>query len=205
MLALPELTFIMPMLHSPRGQPAGILTKDRERVVHYTLTADGAKQLRATGLRSGDAVPARVLASLIRAGQAHSPRPAEAAGQVKFDFSDDNTADFLPRCELTGTSADLHLVVYGEASGVVARLLSREPRFLLQKTTTISIPLAALGPPALAVLEATEKLPQGTAAAAALREWWRQDWDAAWEKLRRSQATRQEDLPLGEASDTLPL
>ncbi len=195
----------MPLFHSPKGQPPGVLTKDKDRVLHYTLTPEGTKQLRAIGLRSGDTVPARVLASLIRSGLAHSPRPAEAAGQVRFDFSDDNTADFLPRCELTGTTADLHLVVYGEGNGVVARLLSREPRFLLQKVTTTSIPVAALAPASLAALEATEKIPRGTAAAAALRDWWRQDLEAAWEKLRQSRATRQEDLPLGESSDALPL
>jgi hypothetical protein len=179
----------MPMFHSPKGQPPGVLTKDKDRVLHYALTPEGTKQLRAAGLRSGDTVPARVLASLIRSGHAHSPRPAEAAGQVRFDFGEDNTADFLPRCELTGTSADLHLVVYGEGSGVVARLLAREPRFLLQKVTTLSIPVAALGAASLAILEAAEKLPRGSAAASSLREWWRQDWEAAWERLRQSRGS----------------
>jgi hypothetical protein len=90
-------------------------------------------------------------------------------------------------------------------NGVVARLLSREPRFLLQKVTTVSIPVAALGAASLTILEATEKLPRGTVAAASLREWWRQDWEAAWERLRQSRSTRQGDLPLGQSSDTLPL
>ncbi len=195
----------MPMFHSPKGQPPGVLTKDKDRVLQYALTSEGTKQLRAAGLRSGDTMPARVLASLIRSGHAHSPRPAEAAGQVRFDFSDDNTTDFLPRCELTGTTADLHLVFYGEGNGVVARLLAREPRFLLQKVTTVSIPVAALEPASLAIMEATEKLPRGSLAAVSLRDWWRQDWEAAWEKLRRSRAVLQEDLPLGESSDGLQL
>ncbi len=195
----------MPLFHSPRGASAGVLTKDRDRIIHYTLSSDGAKQLRAAGLKSGDSVPARVLASLIRAGHAHSPRPAESAGQAKFDFSDDNTADLLPRCELTGTSVDLHLVVYGEANGVVSRLLSLEPRFLLQKTTTLSIPIPALAPSSLATLEAIGKLPSGTQAAATLRDWWRQDWEIAWEKLRRDRDQRQDYLKLGDTPDTLAL
>jgi len=195
----------MPLFHSPKGQTPGVLTKDRDRVLHYTLAPEGAKQLRAAGLRSGDTVPARALASLIRSGLAHSPRPAEAAGQVRFDFSDDNTADFLPRCELTGTTADLHLVVYGEGNGVVARLLSREPRFLLQKVTTLSVPVTILTLSTVAQLEASGKLPSRTEAAEGIRQWLRQDLDAAWEKLRRERAHRQASLPLGDTPEDLPL
>jgi hypothetical protein len=195
----------MPLLHAPKGQSPGVLTKDNDRVLHYTLTAEGLKQLRAAGVRSGDKVPARVLASLIRSGQAHSPRVAEAAGQVRFDFSDDNTADFLPRCELTSTTADLHLVVHGEGNGVVARLLSREPRFLLQKVTTVSVPVTILTAYSVAQLEAAGKLPPGTEAASRIRHWLRQDLDAAWEKLRRESSQRQEHLPLGDAAGDLPL
>jgi alpha-beta hydrolase superfamily lysophospholipase len=169
------------------------------------LSAEGTIQLRAAGLRSSDTVPARVLGSLIRSGQAHSPRPAEAAGQVRFDFSDDNTADHLPRCELTGTTADLHLVVHGEGNGVVARLLSRQPRFLLQKVTTLSVPVTILTLSTVAQLEVSGKLPSRTEAAEGIRQWLRQDLDAAWEKLRRERAHRQASLPLGDTPEDLPL
>jgi hypothetical protein len=40
-----------------------------------------AKRLRETGGRHGRSVPGRVLASLIRTGDAHSPRTADAAGR----------------------------------------------------------------------------------------------------------------------------
>jgi hypothetical protein len=49
--------------------------------------------------------------------------------------------------------------VYGEGNGVVAKLVSTEPRFLLQKGTTVSVPLAALTAAMDDTLESTGKLP----------------------------------------------
>ena len=195
----------MPIFQSSRSQPPIILTKDKDRILAYLLSPDGAKQLKAAGIRTGATVPARVLASLIRSGLAHSPHPADAAGQTRFDFSDDDTASFLPHCELTGTSGDVHLVVYGEAQGTVAKLLSREPRFLLQKVTSVSVPVGILSNAALNILEVSGKLPGATAAAARVRHWLRQDLDTAWEKLRQSHDQRQADLPLDATPDHLPL
>jgi hypothetical protein len=186
----------MPLFLSPKGTPAQVLTKDKERIIGYGLTPEGLKQLRAAGIRSGEKVPSHVLVSLIRAGNAHSPRPAESAGQVQFNFGDDRTSDFLPRCEMTGSTADIHLVIYGEGNGVVAKLLSREPRYLLQRVTAVSVPVTILSPAALGHLEAAGKLPTGSVAATTLREWFRQDWDASWEKLRSERDLRQDDLPL---------
>jgi hypothetical protein len=111
----------------------------------------------------------------------------------------------LPRCELTGSTSDVHLVVYGEGSGSVAKLLALEPRFVLQKVTTLSVPIAALSLEAVGRLEAAKKLPLGTAAAATLRDWFRQDMETAWEKLLRENGRTQGALPLGSADDELPL
>ena len=130
----------MPLFQSPAGRAPSILTKDGDRVVAYAITPAGTKRLRETGVRHGRTVPGRVLASLIRSGEAHSPRTADAAGQQVI-FGDDDTADHLPRCELTGATTDLHLVVYGEGNGVVAKLMSKEPRFILQKVTSLSATL----------------------------------------------------------------
>lgn len=112
----------MPLFLSKTGAAPTVLTKDKDRILSYTLTADGAKQLRAAGIRNGHKIPARVLASLIRSGQAHSPHLAESQGQVRFDFASDDTSDFLPRCEMTGVTSDVHLVVYGEGNGTRAVL-----------------------------------------------------------------------------------
>ena len=154
-------------------------------------------------MRHGRSVPGRVLASLIRTGDAHSPRTADAAGQQVI-FEDDSAAH-LPRCELTGATTDLHLIVYGEGQGIVAKLVATEPRFLLQKVTTLSLPLAALSSAVLATLEAMGKLPVGSPAAKTLRAWLRQDLEASWNKLAAQRAEPQQSLELGPTPDELPL
>ena len=194
----------MPLYQAKSGAAGSILAKDGERVVAYSLTPQGTKQLRAAGVRSGQKVPARVLASLVRTGNAHSPRLADAAGQSMLGFKEDEQT-CLPRCELTGTTSDVHLVVYGESSGTVAKLLGPEPRFLLQKVTTLSVPIAALSLAAVDRLETAQKVPLGTTAAATLRDWFRQDMEAAWEKLQRENGRTQGALSLGSADDELPL
>jgi hypothetical protein len=193
----------MPLFQSSGGKPPTILAKDRERVFIYQLTAAGAKRLRENGARHGRSVPGRVLASLIRTGEAHSPSAADAAGQKTL--FDDDTSDHLPRCELTGATTDLHLVVYGEGNGVVAKLVSTEPRFLLQKGTTVSVPLAALTAAMVDTLESTGKLPAGSAAVKTLRQWFRRDFEAAWTKLAAERREPQISLGLEPTGDELPL
>lgn len=195
----------MPLFLSPKGSTPSVLTKDRDRVVGYLLTPDGAKQLRAAGVRGGQTVPARVLASLIRSGNAHSPRLAESAGQHQFNFADDETSNFLPRCEMTGVTSDVHVVVYGEGNGVVAKLLGTEPRFVLQKVTSLSIPVTILNLAILGQLEAANKIPLTSAAAASLRAWFKQDLESSWEKLQREHGRKQEMLALESGGDDLPL
>ena len=193
----------MPLFHSTTGKPPQILAKDRDRVITYTLSTAAAKRLRETGVRHGRSVPGRVLASLIRTGDAHSPRTADATGQQVI-FEDDS-ATHLPRCELTGATTDLHLVVFGEGQGVVVKLVATEPRFLLQKVMTLSVPLAALTVAVLATLENIGKLPVGSPAAKTLRAWLRQDLEASWSKLAAQRSEPQQNLELGPAPDELPL
>lgn len=146
-----------------------------------------------------------MLASLVRSGHAHSPRLAESAGQHQFDFADDETSNFLPRCEMTGVVSDVHIVVYGEGNGVVAKLLGMEPRFVLQKVTSLSIPVTILNSATLGQLESTNKVPLKSAEAATLRGWFRQDLESAWEKLQRDHGRTQEMLPLSGTDGDLPL
>jgi hypothetical protein len=179
------------------------LTKDKGGIFAYNLTPAAVRRLRGSGVRSGGKFPASILASLIRSGDAYSAQLADAQGQA-FLFTDDDIVDSLPRCEITGSVADLHLVVYGEGLGTVAKLLAREPRFLLQSVTILSIPIWSLGTAALDQLETTGKMPKGSDAAKALRQWFRRDYDEAWAKLRRSHA-QQESLDIGPAEGELPL
>lgn len=194
----------MPLFQKSPKQPAPLaLAKDGDAVLAYTLTPAAVRRLRAGGVRHGRKFPASILASLIRTGDAHSPRAADAAGQTVL-FTEEDTVDQLPRCEMTGSTADLHLVVYGEGSGTAAKLLSQEARFILQKVTTLSVPIWGLTAAALEQLEVTGKMPQGTAAAKTLRQWLLKDYEDAWEMLRKAHA-RQEALDLGPAEGELPL
>ena len=193
----------MPLFQSPPKHSALALTKDGARIIAYTLTSAAIRRLRESGVRHGRKFPATILASLIRSGDAHSPRPADHAGQISL-FSDDDTADQLPRCEVTGSTTDLHLVVYSEALGTEVKLLSTEARFVRQKTTKLSIPIWALSASILDQLEATGTLLLKSAAATTLRQWFRRNYDAAWERLLASNS-RQSDLDLGPTSEELPL
>jgi hypothetical protein len=106
---------------------------------------------------------------------------------------------------MTGVTSDVHLVVYGEGNGVVAKLLGTEPRFVLQKVTSLSVPVTVLNAAILGQLEAANKIPPKSSAAAALRAWFRQDLESSWEKLQREHGRKQEMLALGGGGDDLPL
>lgn len=196
----------MPLFQAKSAAGPVAITKDKDRIVAYTLTSEGVKKLREAGVRSGQDFPSRAFAALIRSGQAHSPRVADAAGQKQFGFDHrDETDVHLPRCEMTGVTSDVHLVVYGDGTGTVAKLLGPEPRFVLQKVTSLSVPLTVLSLATVGQLETAQKLPLKCAAAVTLREWFRQDFEGAWAKLQKENARKQGVLPLGPDGGELPL
>jgi len=194
----------MPLLRRQGPKDAVAVTKDKERVLAYNLTPAGLRRLRESGVRIGSRFPSSILASLIRTGDAHSPHAAEAQGQALL-FTSDTTADELPRCALTGSIADLHLVVVqGFGHSAVAHLLSPEARIDLRRLTTLSVPIWMLQSRLLDQLEASGSVPQSTEAVEALRQWLKRDYEEAWQKLAKSNA-RQADLNLGPAEGELPL
>lgn len=196
----------MPLFQSKSATGPVAITKDKERIIAYTLTPEGVKKLREAGVRSGQEFSSRAFASLIRSGQAHSPHVADAAGQNQFGFDRRDETDLhLPRCEMTGVTSDVHLVVYGDGTGTVAKLLGPEPRFVLQKVTQLSVPVTVLSLAAVSLLETVRKLPLGSGAAVVLREWFRQDFESAWAKLQKENARKQGVLSLGPDGDELPL
>ena len=193
----------MPLLRRDGKIGAVALTKDKDQVLAYSLTPAALRRLRDHGVRIGGALPSAILAALIRAGDAHSPRPAEAEGQGQF-FADDDTADQLPRCETTGSTADLHLVVHTAAGAPAVQLLCPDARFVLRKFTSLSVPIWLLSTRLLDQLEASVQLPRGAEATNRLREWFRRDHEDAWARLAKS-GTQQSALDLGSPSDELPL
>ena len=193
----------MPLLRKDKKAGTVALTKDKDRILAYSLTPAAMRRLREHGVRVGGALPSTILASLIRTGDAHSPRPADAAGQSQL-FGDDDTAARLPRCETTGSTADLHLVVHGADGNAVAQLLSPEGRFVHRKLTTLSVPIWLLTSQLLDQLEESAQVPRDAEAAQRLRQWFRQNHDSSWEKLAKARV-QQPELAIGSASDELPL
>jgi hypothetical protein len=193
----------MPLLQREGSKGALALTKDGDRVLAYSLTAAALRRLRDGGVRVGSVFPAAILASLIRSGDAHSPRPAEAAGQGKL-FGDEISAEEMPRCEVTGTMADLHLVVHTVDGGPAAQILSADARFVIRKATSLSVPIWALDSHVLGQLEASDAVPGSSKAASVLRRWFLRDYQDAWAKLASANAV-QSALALGPSSGELPL
>lgn len=193
----------MPLLRRDGKTGAVALTKDKDRILAYSLTPTALRRLREHGVRIGGALPSSILAALIRAGDAHSPRPAEAEGQGQL-IADDDTADQLPRCETTGSTADLHLVVHTAAGAPIAQLLCPDARFVLRRSTSLSVPIWLLSTRLLGQLEASATIPRGAAATTRLRQWFRSDHEDAWVKLAKSRV-QQSALNLGSTSDELPL
>lgn len=193
----------MPVFQHPPKQDAFALTKYKDRIAAYALTRAAVRKLQGTGGRHGRKFPASILASLVRNGDAHSPRLADHAGRIML-WGDDDTEQELPPCEMTGTTAALHLVVCSEGIGAVVKLLSSEPRPVLQKVTKISIMIWALTTPLLDQLQATGTIPGTAPAAITLRNWFRNYYDDAWGKLKFG-AARQESLDLGTTANELPL
>jgi hypothetical protein len=193
----------MPFLRKDSSKSIVALTKDKDRILAYSLTPAGLRRLRDSGVRIGSGFPSSILASLIRTGDAHAPRPAEAEGQGML-FEGDSTAEELPRCEVTGSTADLHLVVHGAQEATVAQLLSPDARFVLRKSTSLSLPIWLLNSPLLDQLEASDLVPRSTKASTALRQWFQRDYGDAWEKLAKSHA-RQSALDFGPEAGELPL
>lgn len=192
----------MPLLQREGSKGAVAVTKDKERILAYSLTAAALRRLKDSGVRVGSVFPTTILVSLIRSGDAHSPRPAEVVGQGKL-FGDEITAEELPRCEVTGTMADLHLVVHG-ADAAIAQILSAEARFVLRKSTSLSMPIWALSSRLLDQLEASDTMPRTTKAASILRQWFLRDYQEAWAKLAKAN-TVQSALDLGPSEEELSL
>ena len=194
----------MPLFNSRNASAPTALIKDRDRIMEYSLDPKGVKQLRKAGVRSGQAFPASVLASLVRAGLAHSPRIADGRGQEMLGVEEE-PSHFLPRCELTGSMSDVHLVVCEEPDGPTARLLGPDPRFLARKTTTMSIPVSVLTLDILGKLEVAHKIPPGSPALAVVQEWLRLDLEGGWEALASANRRSQQSLKFGPQEDELHL
>jgi len=132
--------------------------------------------------------------------------------QSQLPFEGLQGMEFLPRCEVTGQNADLHLVVYrsGEKGGLVAKILTEQARHLRLKSTRLSVPLWMITLENLERLEQRGDIPRGSPAAATIRRYLAHDRDATWKALfqaepnihqRQLALDDESQLPLGDGGD----
>lgn len=84
-------------------------------------------------------------------------------------------------------------------------MLGLEPRFVLQRATSLSVPVTILSLAAVNHLDAAGKVPVKSAATTTLRAWFQQDFEQAWEKLTGDHARSQGVQALGAGTEELPL
>jgi len=181
------------------------------RVVTFQLTSTATQRLSSAGLADGSRLPGKLLLALIQSGDAFTGAgtAADDPNQVALPFGegDLDVDGLLPRCEETGGHIDLHLVVLDDGLGggrKRARLLALEPRHVLRKQTTLSVPMAALSWRALEQLVASGKVPADAKVVVTLRRWFDHQLASAWDELAKLRAARQEGLAFDRA-DELPL
>ena len=195
----------MPVFY-PRTDGSGFYAKAsiQGSIVTFQLTDRGAARLREAGIEPGGKFPLRLLLALYRPGDAFTLKGGTGpkggyteAEQFVFGFEENRAAEpFFPVCAVSGAQDDLHLVVSEEAGSPVARWIGPEARAALAGRTLLSLPLPLVTLEALARLEALGKLPAGSEAVRAWRQWLADDLGAEWEKFRRARAKKQAGLGL---------
>lgn len=88
------------------------------------------------------------------------------------------------------------LYAYRNRPGVYAkaRILAGEPRHVLRKNSSLSIPLSIITRGVLSQLESTGKVPHQSESLGKLRAWLQADREKEWEALRNRKPARQIDL-----------
>lgn len=167
----------------------------RGSVVTFQLTERGFARLSAVGVGLGERFNLTLLADLTREGDAFTRRRSPGyheAEQFELDFKESTESEVLfPACSVTGRFDDLNLVVLSVAGELRVQLLVSEERDRVAGTVHLSVPLAILSPTVLDQLESTEHLPLGCPVVQELRQWFRQDASAEWDRLKRSRNIRQ--------------
>ena len=182
------------------------------RVVAFQLSPTAAQRLMGAGVIEGSRLPNKLLLALIQSGDALTGAEVRATrsgkqGALPFGEGELDTDGILPRCEETGGHIDLHLVVLDDGFGGgrrKTRLLSLEPRHVLRKLTSLSLPVAVLSQRTLDQLIATDKVNTGSSAVTMLSRWFGYRLASAWDELARLRSARQEGLVF-DRNDELPL
>lgn len=194
----------MPILEPKPGGGHDAKATLRGVVVTFHLTAQGEKRLFDSGINPGVKFPLALLADLAQQGLAWTSPSANAAKagihfaqQFDLNLAGDETAERLfPACSEDGSYNDLHLVAWKAGPALSAKLLCGECRLALRHRALLSVPVSVLSLNILSLLESQGKLPAGSPVTIQLREAYRADLAADWERFRRQSTTQQVDLGL---------
>lgn len=188
-----------------------ILASVRGAVITFQLNDNGFKRLADVGVGVGDRFGLKLLADLTRQGDAFTRRSGTTYYEAEqFEFTFDTTEskeseELFPACALTGQFADLHLVTHRAGDDITAVLLAPEGMARFDEKIQLSIPLSILTLPTIDALEDSGHLPHDSPAIESLKQWFRKEASAEWERLRKSRNTgRQQALGL-DAPDELKL
>jgi len=126
------------------------------------------------------------------------PKVIAPDGQGQLDLDGLDAMRVMLRCDKTSVNSDLHLVAYEdpETGEKVVSILGADYRYLVRRTTTLSIPVGILSVGAIRSLEEHQKIPAGTAAVAKLTGWLRFGVAASWDEFAQAKRVRQEPLDL---------
>jgi hypothetical protein len=202
----------MPILKSYKNAEGHyILASVRGSVITFQLTGHGYDRLSEIGIKDGSRFHLGLLADLTRDGHAYTGGRGVAYHEAEqFEFTFDTTEskeseDLFPACKVTGRFDDLHLVTFKDGEQLSAQLLAPEAISSLTESIHLSVPITILNQGALDWLENSGHVSQGSEVVQVLKDWFRKEASAEWERLRKSRNSgRQQALGL-DAPDELKL
>jgi hypothetical protein len=194
----------MPVLKSYRNTDGHyILASVRGSLITFQLTSRGYDRLCELGIKDGARFHLGLLADLTREGHAYTGGRGSTyheAEQFEFTFDTAESKEsesMFPACKVTGRFDDLHLVAFKDGGQLGAQLLTPEAVSSITGNIQLSVPITLLNLTALDWLEQSGHLPEPSEVTQTLRDWFRKEASAEWERLRKSRNTgRQQALEL---------
>ncbi len=198
----------MPVLKSYKNAEGHyILASVRGSMITFQLTDRGYARLLEIGIGDGSRFHLSLLADLTRQGDAYTGGRGVAYHEAEqFEFTFDTaeskeSEDLFPACKVTGRFDDLHLVAYKEGEQIGAQLLTPEAISTLTGNIHLSVPITILDQGALDWLESSGHVPQGSEVIQMLKDWFRRETSAEWERIKKARTVgRQQALSLDDST-----
>ena len=198
----------MPVLKSYKNTAGHyILASVRGSLITFLLTSRGYDRLCEIGIKEGARFHLGLLADLTREGDAYTGgrgSTCHEAEQSEFTFDTAESKEseaMFPACTVTGRFDDLHLVAFKDGEQLAAELLAPDAVSSLTGSIHLSVPITLLNLAALDWLESSGHLPETTDVTQTLRNWFRKETSAEWEKIKKARAVgRQQSLFLEDSA-----